>query len=213
MSASSARSFSGSRGVLPDAGGQAGSAMQHGGAGPSVPPGIFIDPSHWGQRELGQALVAKEWAHGVEEDCQTGYGGARAWGKATGSCLPRLWMAFSWSSKRPAKRASLCDGSAWPVVPLGSGGTAAHRLRGAAIPTQRWAICVTRHVKWAVALDLDSWTAEQRVVWAAVEEDAEGMSRGVGTGLRSRRGAKRLAWMTRASDIRWEVRSTSDVIL
>ena len=100
-------------------------------------------------------------------------------------------MALRWSGKRPTKRASLCDGSAWPVVPFGSGETAAHRLRGAAIPTQRWAICVTRRVKWAVALDLDSWTAEQRVVWAAAEEDAEGMPRGVGTGLRSRRGAKR----------------------
>ena len=65
-------------------------------------------------------------------------------------------MALRWSSKRPTKRASLCDGSAWPVVPLGSGETAAHRLCGAAIPTQRWAIYVTRRVKWAVALDLDS---------------------------------------------------------
>ena len=97
-------------------------------------------------------------------------------------------MALRWSGKRPTKRASLCDGSAWPVVPFGSGGSAAHRLRGAAIPTQRWAICATRRVKWAVALDLDSWTAEQRVVWAAAAEDAEGMPRGVGTGLRSRRG-------------------------
>ena len=100
-------------------------------------------------------------------------------------------MALRWSGKRPTKRASLRAGSAWPVVPFGSDRTAVHRLRSAAIPTLRWAICVTRHIKWAIALDLDSWTAAQGVVWAVAEEDAEGMPRGVGMGLRSRRGAKR----------------------
>lgn len=95
-----------------------------------------------------------------------------------------------WRALRGAGR-HYGGGSAWPLPPLASGGSAEHRLRGAALPTLRWRFCVRRRVKWTLALVPDFWTAEQGVGWAATEKDAEGMPRGVGTGLRSRRGAKR----------------------
>ena len=58
-------------------------------------------------------------------------------------------------------------------------------------PTLRWRFFVRRRVKWTFALVPDFWVAEQGVVWAVTAKDTEGMPRGVGMCLCSRRGAKR----------------------
>ena len=46
--------------------------MAHGGAGPALPPGAFVDPSRWGRRKVGDALVAQGEEADVVEPCRQG---------------------------------------------------------------------------------------------------------------------------------------------
>ena len=92
MSDQGARFGEGSVAVSAGADGAAGTSMAHGAGGLSLPPGVFIDPCHWGVREPGSPLVPRSAEEEVIEPCLRGFGGARAWAKTHGSETPSFWM-------------------------------------------------------------------------------------------------------------------------
>ena len=165
MSDRSPRSVGGSNAGVQGAGGPSGSAMPHGGAGASLPPGIFIDPCCWGQRGPGDALVDGGGVQEVVDACRMGLGGPRAWSLAKGSRLPRLWLHCAYDAT-----------TRWRVTPLEGGEFAVEAYWVAAIPNSRLGDQLRRRVHAANRAREYAWREEDRAAWEAAEQDDPGLA-------------------------------------
>ena len=137
--------------------------MAGGGASSSFPPGVFIDPCRWGQRELGTALVARSVEQDVIEPCRMGLGGARAWSLACGDRQPHLWRFLAYDHT-----------VRWRATPLNEEEVAVEAFWVSAVPNARLGDQLRRNIFAANRRREYRWREEDAAAWAAAERVERG---------------------------------------